>query len=206
MVTTFLVSGSMIAHACNGSRIRRNRRMHMALKTRRWTRADLQQLPDDGNTYEVVDGELLVTPAPSDVHQEIVDRLSEVLRPFVATHGLGRVQHPRSVVAIGESQVEPDLMVRPAGPLRGWVNAPLPILVIEVISRTTQRRDLNEKRLFYMDNGIPEYWAVDRYSRCVMRFTAGREERVDSVLTWRPAETPATLAIDLAALFADTGR
>jgi Uma2 family endonuclease len=50
--------------------------MHMALKARRWTRSDLDRLPDDGNRYEVIDGQLLVTPPPSVAHEEIVASLA----------------------------------------------------------------------------------------------------------------------------------
>ena len=50
--------------------------MHMATKTRRWTRADLASLPDDGNRYEVLDGELFVTPQAAYRHQRIAFRLA----------------------------------------------------------------------------------------------------------------------------------
>ena len=175
--------------------------MHMALDTRAWTRADLDRLPDDGNRYEVLNGELLVTPAPSDVHQAIVDWLSDVLTPFVVMRRLGRVQHPRSVVVIGGSQVEPDLMVRPLGALRGWENAPIPFLIVEVLSRSTRRRDLGVKRAFYMEHGIAEYWVVDREARVVVRVTAAGEERVSGTMTWAPPHTAATLHVDVAAMF-----
>lgn len=125
-----------------------------------WTREDLDRLPDDGNRYELLDGELLVTPAPSDAHQEIADWLSDKLTPFVAANRLGFVRHPRSVVVVDGSQFEPDLMVRPIAPLRGWEKAPLPILVVEILSATTRRRDLGAKRDFYMEKGIPEYVAM----------------------------------------------
>lgn len=166
-----------------------------------WTRADLDRLPDDGNRYEVLNGELLVTPGPSDVHQEIVDWLSAVLTPFVVAHRLGRVQHPRSVVVIDGSQLEPDLMVRPAARSRGWENAPIPFLVVEVLSRSTRGRDLGDKRAFYMEKGVAEYWVVDRETRVIVRITPGGEERIGGTMTWRPPNTEPTLDIDVAAMF-----
>lgn len=170
-----------------------------------WTREDLSRLPDDGNRYEVLGGALLVTPPPSDAHQEIVAWLSAYLTPFVMEHTPGLVHHPRSVVVIGTEQLEPDLMVRPIAPLRGWEQAPLPILVIEVISRSTRQRDLEAKRRFYMRAGIAEYWIVDRHARAVVRCTASEaQERVTTVLTWAPEGAPATLDLDVAALFART--
>lgn len=95
-------------------------------------------------------------------------------------------------------------MVRPIAPLRGWDNAPIPILVVEVLSKTTQRRDLNEKRDFYMEEGISEYWVVDQYARSVIRIRPGAVETVTSVLTWAPTNIAATLDIDVAAMFAET--
>jgi Uma2 family endonuclease len=169
-----------------------------------WTLEDLDRLPDDGNRYEVLNGELLVTPPPSESHQEIVDWLAEMLIPFVSANGLGRVRFPRSVIVIAESQVEPDMMVRAIAPHRGWANAPLPILVVEVLSKGTRRRDLHQKRDFYMEQGIAEYWAIDRDERSVTRFAPGASEEVKSVLIWSPRGAAAPLEIDVAAMFAET--
>lgn len=166
-----------------------------------WNRVDLDRLPDDGNRYEVFNGALLVTPAPSDVHQDFVDWLNAVLTPFVAAHRIGRVQHPRSIIVIGASQLEPDLMVRPFATRRGWENAPIPILVVEVLSRSTRQRDLVDKRAVYIDNGIAEYWAVDRDARAIIRITANAEERVSGVMVWSPPNIAATLDIDVGAMF-----
>lgn len=87
--------------------------MRMAELTHRWTIAELYRLPDDGNKYELVRGELFVTPPPTDWQETIGARLTRILDPYVAAHGLGLVYHPRAVVRIGEdTEVEPDLMVR----------------------------------------------------------------------------------------------
>lgn len=178
--------------------------MHMAIHSRPWTRADLDRLPDDGNTYEVLDGELLVTPAPSAGHQQIVVWLSERLMPFVAKHGIGHVHQPRSVMVDGPSrQVEPDLMVLPPGRFDTWGAAPIPILVVEVLSRTTRRRDLDGKRRFYMERGVAEYWAVDPADRSVTVIRGEPSETTITILSWRPAGTDAALEIDVAALFSE---
>ena len=175
--------------------------MLMATQTRAWTRADLRSLPDDGNRYEVLGGELLVTPAPSASHQAIVDWLSAQLTPFVVTHRLGWVQHPRSVMVVDGSEVEPDLMVRPGPPVRAWEDAPIPLLVVEVISRSTRRRDLGGKRAFYIDAGVAEYWAVERETRTVLRVTAAGEERVSGSIHWGPPNCSAKQHIDVALMF-----
>ena len=175
--------------------------MHMALETRPWTRADLDRLPDDGNRYEVVDGRLFVTPAPSAVHQQIVAWLSARITPFVVANGVGVVHQSPSVMVKDDSQVEPDLMVLPNGVFIDWSRAPTPILVVEVLSRSTRRRDLNEKRDFYIGRAVEEYWVVDREDRSVVRFRGGTAETVTGLLKWTPG-CAETLEMDLTELFA----
>ena len=65
--------------------------MAVATKTKVWTLDEVHSLPDDGNTYELVRGELFVTPPPTVNHEEIAARLNRILVPFVATHQLGNV-------------------------------------------------------------------------------------------------------------------
>jgi Uma2 family endonuclease len=179
--------------------------MAMSNTIQPWTLAELHRLPDDGNRYELVRGELFVTPPPSVEHQEIVDALADLLRPYVARHGLGRLQFPRSVVRIGShTEVEPDLMVRPVPPMlpASWEAMPRPILVVEVMSSTTRRRDRTEKRWVYRDHGIPTYWIVDREHRTV-RVVTPREEDVDraDTVTWHPEGASAPFVLDVAGLF-----
>src|SRR3954464_1486124 len=71
--------------------------MHMATKLKRWTLEELHSLPDDGNKYELIHGELFVTPAPSDGHETISARLTRMLDPYVEAQGLGFVYRPRAV-------------------------------------------------------------------------------------------------------------
>src|SRR5687768_5393687 len=126
--------------------------MHMANPTRRWTIADLDSFPEDGNTYELIRGQLFVTPPPTDPHESIAARLTRILDPYVAAHGLGLVYHPRAVIQIDDdTQLEPDLMVRQPQdvPNAKWVDAPLPSLVVEIASDSTRRRDRVHKRTFY---------------------------------------------------------
>jgi Uma2 family endonuclease len=174
--------------------------MHMALNARRWTRSDLDRLPDDGNRYEVIEGQLFVTPPPSVAHEEIVAALAGQLFPFVAAHDLGRLYFPRNVIVAGGSQAEPDLLVRAPATHPDWEKAPRPILVVEVLSESTRRRDLAQKRDFYLKLGIPEYWAVDRRERSVVQFSRGLTRVVTTILSWSPA-SGAALEIDVSALF-----
>src|SRR6185503_8787387 len=87
--------------------------MHMPKTKQRWTFAEFHALPDDGNKYEFVDGELLVTPPPTDDHETIAVRLARILDRYVEAQGLGYVYRPRAVFRVERRvEVEPDLMVR----------------------------------------------------------------------------------------------
>jgi Uma2 family endonuclease len=145
----------------------------------RWSLAELNRLPDDGNRYELVHGQLFVTPAPSYAHQCLVDDLAAALFPYVAKHRLGRISFPCGVIRVGtDTEVEPDLVVRPHPtelPLT-WEQAPLPLLVIEVLSETTRRRDRVEKRALYRDLHIPDYWIVDGERRIVRVAPSGADD------------------------------
>jgi Uma2 family endonuclease len=166
-----------------------------------WTLEDLDLLPEDRNRYELLDGELVVTPPPSDSHEHIVARLGMMLVPFVVANRLGLVHHPRAVVQFRGEQVEPDLMVRREAPLLGWANAPLPSLVVEVTSRSTRHLDLGGKRRFYAGCGVPEYWIVDREDRVVVQVRGDVEHRVSGTLRWAPEGASAVLEIDVEALW-----
>jgi Uma2 family endonuclease len=175
----------------------------MALRLKRWTLTELHRLPDDGNKYEVVDGELFVTPAPSESHETIASLLTRILDPYVHEHDLGLVYRPRAVVRVKRSEVEPDLYVR-ARTRRptSWAAAPLPILVVEILSPTTRRRDHLEKRRLYVRSGIPEYWIVDEEDRMIRVIRPDRADVVAKAkLVWRPAGVKRGLSVDVRGLF-----
>lgn len=177
--------------------------MHMA-QLKAWTIDDLYRLPDDGNRYEVLHGELYVTPPPSSDHATVIARLNRILMPFVDRHGLGLIFMNHPVIQAGESHVEPDLIVRqPPAPKSKWKDAPIPILVVEVLSPGTWRRDVGPKRDFYVNEvRVPDYWIIDEERRQV---TLARPDTRDRVITdrfeWSPAGTNASLAINLDDLF-----
>ena len=164
--------------------------MRMAPTTKQWTLEELHSLPDDGNKYEIIDGELFVTPPPNADHETILARLTRLLEPYVAAQELGFVYHPRAVLRIAGSEVEPDLMVRrpPARKGTDWSDLPLPILIVEVLSPSTRRRDRQHKRDFYLAQGIPEYWIVDPEREAVTVVRPDHDDRtVDDALVWHPA-------------------
>ena len=178
--------------------------MHMATQTKQWTLEELHSLPDDGNKYELVRGELFVTPPPTDEHETIIARLTRILDPFVAANGLGMVYHARAVMRFEGSEVEPDLMVRqPKTPgSRDWDDAPTPSLIVEVISPSTRRREHEHKRQLYLDAGVPEYWIVDPERHSIRIIRPGKADEVATdQLTWSPPGVDAALVVDVPAVF-----
>lgn len=176
--------------------------MHMSNRVqKKWTREELHSLPDDGNKYELIRGELFVTPAPTVSHETIVARLTRILDPYVAANDLGYVFHRGAVVNVDEeSEVEPDLMVRqpPDREDAGWADGPLPILVVEVASDSTRRRDRVRKRGIYADAGIPEYWIVDGRDRTIRIVRLGHEDvTTQDSLVWHPdgVDTPLVISV-----------
>ncbi len=179
--------------------------MLMATETATWTVAQRDRLPDDGNKYEVVGGELFVTPSPSIRHQIIADALGEQLRPFVLEQRLGIVFTLDTDVIEGEQNVVvPDVTVYPFTrenhPDR-WIEAPRPILIAEIRSPTTWRRDVGKKRELYATLGILDYWIVDGDARTVTIIRPRCiDETVTDVVRWHPAGATRALEIDVAEL------
>lgn len=182
--------------------------MHMATESGSWTLEEVHRLPDDGNKYELVRGELFVTPPPSWLHETIASRLARILDPYVREHGLGLVYRPRAVLRTSDGEVEPDLMVRAEDRDVGnaWEAAPVPILVVEIMSPTTRRRDMQQKRTFYLHSGVAEYWIVDPEARSVgVSRPDARDEQCTTVLRWHPAGAARELTLSVPELFADLG-
>lgn len=131
----------------------------------RYTYEDYKLLPED-RRCELIEGDLLMTPAPSFRHQTILTRLLVRVWSFVEAGGLGRVvPAPTDVILSQANVVQPDLLyvskerlgiVEPNGGVGG-----APDLVVEILSPSTSRRDLLTKRKLYADYGVREYWVVD---------------------------------------------
>jgi len=182
--------------------------MLMLTKSTGWTVHDLDRLPDDGNRYEIVDGELFVTPAPSRRHQLVLVSFFRRVDAFVASHGIGRTfVAPGDVQNDTVNRVQPDIFVEPrsaAGAPSNWLDAPKPILVIEILSDSTAHRDLGFKRRFYARAGIPEYWIVDCDDRSVRVVRRGQNDVVvRDRIAWVPAGAADILEIGLIHLFSE---
>ncbi len=178
--------------------------MEMATKAKHWTLEELHTLPDDGNKYELVYGELFVTPPPSVAHEELVTILGRILDRYVERWNLGRVYRARAVFQTPDGEVEPDLMVRQPSTrvVTKWLDLPVPELVAEVLSGSTRRRDFGPKRDFYIEQGVPTYWIVDGDARNIRVARPGQADaNVDGSLSWHPPGADEPLVIDVAALF-----
>jgi Uma2 family endonuclease len=181
--------------------------MDMPHAATEWTAAMLRDLPDDGRRYEVVDGELLVTPAPAWRHQRAVGALYLRLATWLAQHRLGEViVAPADVELDARTLVQPDLFVVPLVDGRRpdrWEDVGTLLLAIEVLSPSSARADRHLKRRRYQRQGVPDYWIVDLDARLVERWRPAdeRPEILAESLEWQPAAGEPALAIDLTAFF-----
>ncbi len=166
----------------------------------------VRALPDDGNRYETVHGELLVNPAPRAWHQVIVGRLLRTVADYLDRHPIGTLlQSPADISWGDDTLVQPDLFVVDVDEARtlDWAQMKTLFLVIEVLSPSTARNDRFTKRRLYQEQDIPLYWIVDADEHRVevwrpeLQFPEMESERV----TWQSARGPAPLVVELAELF-----
>jgi Uma2 family endonuclease len=124
------------------------------------TRADLDRMPDDGNRYELIEGEIVVSPSPTSHHQVISARLFRLLDDACPS-GMMVLYAPLDVALDELSVVEPDLIVFDRADLgeRGLDKPPL--LAVEILSPSTRSRDLVRKKRLYERAGIQSYWVID---------------------------------------------
>ncbi len=149
----------------------------------RWTVSDLEGFPENGNRYEIIDGELFVTRAPHLYHQDSAGALYSELRIWSAKSKLGKPFFAPGVIFSAEDAVIPDLiwishereskLMDAAGHLTG-----APELVIEVLSSTAKdkKRDQETKLKLYSVQGVLEYWIVDREEQSITIYR--REEGI----------------------------
>jgi Uma2 family endonuclease len=160
-------------------------------RSRPLTRADLDALPDDGHRYELLDGSLVVTPAPTWRHQSAVVRLWKVLdaarpgpeiRVFVA---------PMDVVLADGTVLQPDVLVARRSDLSERDLPAPPRLAVEVLSPSTRHIDLTLKRSRYEAAGCPAYWVVDPAPPSLLSWEL-RDDAYELVAEVRSTETHRT--------------
>jgi Uma2 family endonuclease len=184
----------------------------MATITRVWTSADLEDVPEDqsGKRYEIIDGELIVTPSPVPRHQLLAVRLTLRFGSFVEAHRLGQIWGDRVDIKLGEGEalVIPDLSFIRRDRL-GIVGPTaidgVPDLVLEILSPSTRHRDLGEKMALYARYGVTEYWVVDPEARSVrvLILTGDRYEALEQPAGVARSRVLPGLEVDVAALFAE---
>jgi Uma2 family endonuclease len=183
--------------------------MGMPAQQTEWTAEMARALPDDGKRYEVLDGELFVTPAPSLRHQTAAAELWARLNPYVRGLSLGvALVSPADIEFSPRRLVQPDVFVAPAterGRPREWRDISSLLLAVEILSPSTARADRQGKRRIYQSEGVPEYWIVDLDARVVERWRPGdeRPEIIAEVLVWHPRAGAQPLSIDLEAFFSE---
>jgi Uma2 family endonuclease len=169
-----------------------------------WTYAEYARLPDDGNRYEVIDGEVCVTPAPGIPHQRVAADLFFILREYVRKHQLVEMPWDVDVLFVSGQFLRPDIVFVPPGAElsdRGVESAPE--LVVEVLSPHSKRIDRFRKPPRYRDFGVPEYWVVDGDGGQIERYRLAADAGPGicaDVLQWQPSPSAPALELNVPAV------
>ncbi len=152
-----------------------------------WDRARWEDLPDDGNRYEVIEGVLYMSTSPSSFHQWITKRIARVLMAQIDDSGIGvTFWAPLGVFMPGCDPVQPDLFVVRTDEL-AIVQTRIegvPSLLVEILSPSNSSADTDVKRRAYARAGVPEYWIVRPARRDVLVYSqpdGGLEDYAQSV-------------------------
>ena len=171
--------------------------------------AELARWPDDGRRYELYDGEAIVVPAPNWRHQRVAFNVAKILNAYERVSGGGVVIAPFDIVLSDYDVVQPDVVY--FGPAKRALQDPrdaayvVPDLTVEVLSRSTERRDRGRNMELLARYGLPEYWLIDPLSRSLEIYVnradtltlAGAFESVQQI----GSPTLPDLSIDFARLF-----
>jgi Uma2 family endonuclease len=133
---------------------------HGIVQGRPFTVYDLEAMPDDGHRYELLDGMLLVTPAPGLKHQKVVLKLG-VLLDAHCPDDLQVVPAPFAVRPSVTTELRPDLLVGRDEDFNEAYLPVAPVLAVEVLSPSTALYDLNSKKAAYQRLGVQCYWVID---------------------------------------------
>lgn len=181
----------------------------VANRKARFLAEDIWDSPDDGNRYEVIDGELYVSPPPVREHQHASSELHGTIWSYLRDNPIGRVYHaPFGVILSGLNGVQPDLVYvsnerRAILTDQGVSGAP--DLVVEILSPSTRSRDLGIKLRAYQAAGVPNYWVADPRARTLAERVLGEDGYGPPTVyrvgeTFQPALFPG-LSIEVARLW-----
>lgn len=184
-----------------------------AIHRRRWTTTEVRFLMDESRhwpRYELINGELIVTPSPGVPHQVTVTELVFIVKTYLDQQGIGLpLASPADLELVPESITQPDVFVLDPQSLvetvevAKWADFKRLLLAIEIISPSSVRIDRIVKRDFYLDAGVPEYWILDIEAEMIERWTQRRDfpEVCRESLVWLPENAKAPLTIDVLKLF-----
>ena len=166
---------------------------------RPFTVADLDRMPDDGHRYELLDGALVVSPRPTNSHQEVAMELAVRLRN-ACPHDQRVIPEP-AVQLSATTEFAPDIAVIH----REQVNAPKctvpPLLVVEIRSPSTALIDLGRKKAAYEQFGVPAFWVVDprvnKPALTVFELTGGRYRQTAQVSDEDPYRAQRPFAVEV---------
>lgn len=150
-------------------------------QAKRWTYEEYYKLEDD-QRYEIIDGELLMAPAPDTWHQDWLGDLYSLVKAHVRKNKLGRLFiAPVDVVLDDENTVQPDLVFVAKNNLRIIERRAVfgtPELLVELVSPSSVRRDRYQKMNLYARFGVKEYWIGDAANRSleILTLRKGRYE------------------------------
>src|SRR5256712_1290682 len=198
--------GPILEHA-GGLRRSRYGAHSMGMAAPLYYTADMvRALPDDGNRYEVVFGELLVTPAPRPWHQVLVPGLAAAWAASLRVEPVGVPLVSPADISWGiDILVQPDLFVLPLEDARTghWPAMRHLLLAVEVLNPSSTRADRFTKRRLYQEQRVPVYWAVDGDERWVEVWVPDAELPIveRERLAWHPQRAARPFALELEELF-----
>lgn len=172
---------------------------HQSSQQPQWNADLVRSLPEDGNRYELIDGVLLVSPAPAWRHQRAVRMLLMALQPYCEQHNLGEaLASPADIELSPADLVQPDVFVVPEI-AASWQETRKLRLVVEVVSPSSGHTDRYVKRPRYQRERVPEYWIVDPDERVFERWRPDDHEPevIADVMTWQPLPDIPALSIPL---------
>jgi len=150
----------------------------------KFTIEDYFALPEDGKQYEILDGELRMSPSPNAKHQTVLLNLATILKQYAEQHGTGKIfVAPFDIILSNYNVVQPDILfiskdnyaILTSDNIQG-----VPDLMIEILSPASMNHDRNIKRKIYARFGLPEYWLVHPEKKYlqILRLQAGTLRQV----------------------------
>jgi Uma2 family endonuclease len=172
--------------------------MGMAISVPLYTVDDLENFPDDGNRYELLDGVLLVTPQAAAPHQIVASRIQTRLAVALQEPGLAHVVGPGAVVRLPRTQLQPDILVYPTRfrPKTDWSKITEHWLAVEILSRSSRIYDREFKRDAYFALGVQQVWLVDwRAGSVEVCIGKGKSRVVGDRIRWKIDDAEIVIAL-----------